>query len=67
MSREDFNAWVERTAAKRDSTILLLEAAKGAEKRTALIEALREETTGIEHMTRPGTQPPIAFPVFIIV
>lgn len=43
MSREDFNAWVERAAAKRDSTILLLEATKGAEKRTALIEELREE------------------------
>lgn len=43
MSREDFNAWVERAAAKRDSTILLLEATKGAEKRAALIEELREE------------------------
>ena len=43
MSREDFNAWVERAAAKRDSTILLLEATKGAEKRAALIEELRVE------------------------
>ena len=36
MSREDFNAWVERAAAKQDSAILLLEATKGAEKRAAL-------------------------------
>lgn len=43
MSREDFNAWVEKAAAKRDSTILLLETTKGAEKRTALIGALRQE------------------------
>jgi hypothetical protein len=43
MSREDFNAWVERAAAKQDSAILLLEATKGAEKRAALIEELRVE------------------------
>ena len=43
MSREDFNAWVERAAVKRDSTILLLETTKGAEKRAALIEELRVE------------------------
>lgn len=43
MSREDFNAWVERAVAKRDSTILLLETTKGVEKRVALIEALRQE------------------------
>lgn len=43
MSREEFNTWVERAAAKRDSTILLLETTKGAEKRAALIEELREE------------------------
>lgn len=43
MSREDFNAWVERAANKRDSTILLLETTKSTEKRTALIEELREE------------------------
>lgn len=43
MSREDFNAWVEKAAAQRDSSILLLEATKGAEERSALIEQLREE------------------------
>lgn len=43
MSREDSNAWVESAAAKRDSTILRLEATKSAEKHTALIEELREE------------------------
>lgn len=43
MSRKDFNAWVERAAAKRDSIILLLEATKKAEKRTALVEELRQE------------------------
>lgn len=43
MSREDFNAWVERAAVKRDSAILLLEATKGTEKRAALIEELRME------------------------
>ena len=43
MSREDFNAWVERAAAQRDSTILLLETTKSAEKRAALIDELREE------------------------
>ena len=43
MSREDFNAWVARAAAKRDTTILLLEATKKPEKRAALIEELRAE------------------------
>ena len=43
MSREDFNAWAEKAAAKRDTAILLLETTKGAEKRSALIEGLREE------------------------
>lgn len=43
MSREDFNAWAEKAAAKRDTAILLLETTKGAEKRAALIEKLREE------------------------
>lgn len=43
MSREDFNAWVERASAKRDSTILLLEVTKGVKKRAALIEELRVE------------------------
>lgn len=43
MSREDFNAWVEQAAAKRDSTILLLETTENAEKQAALIEELREE------------------------
>lgn len=43
MSRKDFNVWVEKAAAKRDTAILLLEATKEAEKRAALIEKLREE------------------------
>ena len=43
MSREDFNAWVECAAVKRDSTILLLETTKSAEKRSTLIEKLRVE------------------------
>lgn len=43
MSREVFNAWVERAAAKRDSIILLLKATKKAEKQAALIEDLRQE------------------------
>ena len=43
MSREDFNAWVERASAKRDWTIQRLKVTKGAEARTALIEELREE------------------------
>lgn len=43
MSREDFNAWVERAATKRDSTILLLESTKEAGKRAAFIEELRVE------------------------
>lgn len=43
MNREDFNELQERAAAKWDSTILFLEAAKGAERRAALMEALREE------------------------
>lgn len=42
MSREDFNAWVEKAVAKRDTTILLLENTGEAERRTALIEELRE-------------------------
>ena len=43
MDREDFNAWVERAAARRDTTILLLETTKKAEDRAALFEKLREE------------------------
>lgn len=43
MSRDDFNAWVERASAKRDSTILLLETTKSTESRAALTEELREE------------------------
>ena len=43
MTRETFNAWVESAAAKRDSTILLLEGTKGAEARSAIVEQLRED------------------------
>ncbi len=43
MSREDFNAWVKKAAAKRDTAILLLESTKGAEERATLVEKLREE------------------------
>ena len=43
MSREDFNAWVEMAAAKRDTTILLSEATGDAGERAALIEKLRED------------------------
>jgi len=43
MSREDFNAWVEFAAARRDTTLLLLEGASSAEEKARLIERLREE------------------------
>ena len=43
MSREDFNAWVEMAAAKRDTAILLSEATRDAGARAAFIEKLREE------------------------
>jgi len=43
MSREDFNAWVEFAAARRDTTLLHLEGTKSAEERAGLIEHLREE------------------------
>lgn len=43
MSREDFNAWVEMAAAKRDTTILLSEATRDAGARAAFIEELRED------------------------
>lgn len=43
MSREDFNAWVEFAAARRDTTLLHLEGAKSAEEKAGLIEQLREK------------------------
>ncbi len=43
MSREDFNAWVEFAAGRRDTTLLLLEGTRSAEEKAALIERLREE------------------------
>ncbi len=43
MSREDFNAWVEFAAGRRDTTLLLLEGIRSAEEKAALIERLREE------------------------
>lgn len=43
MSREEFNAWVEMAAAKRDTAILLSEATRDAGERAALIEELREQ------------------------
>jgi len=43
MSREDFNAWVEFAAARRDTALLRLEGAKGKEEQSRLIEQLREE------------------------
>ena len=43
MSREEFNAWVEHAAARRDFTIELLKVAKSEEERARHIEALRED------------------------
>ena len=43
MSREEFNAWVEHAAARRDFTIGLLKAAKSEEERARHIETLRED------------------------
>jgi len=43
MNREDFNAWVEFAAARRDTTLLLLEGTVVAEEKARLIERLREE------------------------
>ena len=43
LSREDFNAWVERAAARRDFTIELLRVAKTDEEKAQRIEKLREE------------------------
>lgn len=43
MSREDFNAWVRFAAGRRDTTLLLLRGTKGAEKKAALIERLKED------------------------
>ncbi len=43
MSREDFNAWVEFAAGRRDTTLLLLENTRSAEEKAALIERLQED------------------------
>ncbi len=43
MSREDFNAWVEQAAAKRNFTIELLQVTKAEDKKVQLIEELRTE------------------------
>jgi len=43
MSREDFNAWVEFAAARRDTTILLLEGTADRAEKDKLIERLRED------------------------
>ncbi len=43
MGWEEFNAWVEVAAGRRDATLLLLEGAKSAEEKAGLIERLREE------------------------
>lgn len=43
MSREDFNAWVERAAARRDFAIELLKVAQSEEERVRQVEKLREE------------------------
>lgn len=43
LSREDFNAWVEQAAARRDFTIELLRVAKTDEEKAQRIEKLREE------------------------
>ena len=43
MSQEEFNAWVEMAAAKRDTAVLLSEATRDAGERAALIEELREQ------------------------
>ena len=42
-SREEFNAWVEFAAGRRDTTLLLLEETKSAEEKAGIIERLREE------------------------
>ncbi len=43
MSREDFNAWVEVAAERRDTTLLLLEGTTSEEEKAGLIERLAEE------------------------
>lgn len=43
MSKDDFTAWAEKAAAKRDTTILLLEATKSEEQRAQMIQELKEE------------------------
>ncbi len=43
MNREDFNAWVEFAAGRRDTTLLLLEGMRDPDQRARLIERLWEE------------------------
>lgn len=43
LSREDFNAWVEHAAARRDFTVELLKVIKTDEEKARRIEKLREE------------------------
>lgn len=43
MSRDDFNAWVEFAAARRDTTRLRLEGTREPEEQARLIKQLREE------------------------
>lgn len=43
MNREDFNAWVEHAAARRDFTIELLKVAQSEEEKVRQIEKLRDE------------------------
>ncbi len=43
LSREDFNAWVERAVVRRDFTIELLKVTKLGEEKAKQIEKLREE------------------------
>ncbi len=43
MSREDFNAWVEFAAGRRDTALLLLAGMRDPDQRARIIEQLREE------------------------
>lgn len=43
MSRDNFNAWVEHAAARRDFTIELLKVTKTDEEKVQHIESLRQE------------------------
>lgn len=43
MSREEFNAWGEQAAERRDLAIVLLRQADSEEERAQIIEAMRED------------------------